>query len=383
MCHRFPARWSRALQSDPLPFDYRFVRRTDRWPAVRPAARSFLRPGPKRLQTKGRYGRGKLGASCQGWAARSIRALAHKVSWPAYETQELRIARRMTDGSRKAFADLQWEADVLRLGDLVFRLQHFRNPAEENPEELCLYKLEGLMDEYRDLFERKHAGFQTEHLLELGIWEGGSVALWNELLAPTIHVAVDLRKQSREGAFDRYLGSRRDDRRIVPIWSFDQADAAGLRRLVVTYFGGTLDLVIDDASHLYDASRGSFETLFPFVRAGGLYIIEDWAWAHWKDFQGADHLWAAERPLAQLIHECVEATGSSTGLISSVAVYHGFVAIERGPRAVSTPVSFSLAQHISRRAETTRPSTRARIMALRRRLATLRRGWSTHLKHLG
>jgi hypothetical protein len=37
-----------------------------------------------------------------------------------------------------------------------------------------------------------------------------------------------------------------------------------------------LDLVIDDASHLYGPSLATFETLFPALREGGLYVLEDW-----------------------------------------------------------------------------------------------------------
>ena len=41
-----------------------------------------------------------------------------------------------------------------------------------------------------------------------------------------------------------------------------------------------LDLVVDDASHLYEPSRASFEVLFPRLRRGGIYVIEDWSCQH-------------------------------------------------------------------------------------------------------
>ena len=56
-------------------------------------------------------------------------------------------------------------------------------------------------------------------------------------------------------------------------------DAPVLARRVDAAFGNRpLDLVMDDASHLGPQTRASFETLFPRLRAGGLYIIEDWSW---------------------------------------------------------------------------------------------------------
>ena len=63
----------------------------------------------------------------------------------------------------------------------------------------------------------------------------------------------------------------------------DQADRAGSPRSSSEAFGDQpLDLVIDDCSHLYEATRASFNELFPRLRPGGLYWIEDWPWAHEK-----------------------------------------------------------------------------------------------------
>ena len=42
-----------------------------------------------------------------------------------------------------------------------------------------------------------------------------------------------------------------------------------------------IDLVVDDASHLYEQTKATFAMLFPLVRPGGNYVIEDWSWAHW------------------------------------------------------------------------------------------------------
>lgn len=40
----------------------------------------------------------------------------------------------------------------------------------------------------------------------------------------------------------------------------------------------SLDLVIDDASHLLTPSTATFNPLFPCPRPGGLHVIEDWSW---------------------------------------------------------------------------------------------------------
>ena len=39
---------------------------------------------------------------------------------------------------------------------------------------------------------------------------------------------------------------------------------------------GEFDIIIDDGSHYMDDQQCSFITLFPFVKSGGMYIIEDY-----------------------------------------------------------------------------------------------------------
>ena len=55
------------------------------------------------------------------------------------------------------------------------------------------------------------------------------------------------------------------------------AHTARLAEIVDEAFGDEpLDLVVDDCSHRYKPSRASFNELFPRLRPGGVYVIEDW-----------------------------------------------------------------------------------------------------------
>jgi hypothetical protein len=64
----------------------------------------------------------------------------------------------------------------------------------------------------------------------------------------------------------------------------DQSDQAFLARLAASY--GPFDLIVDDGSHIGRHQRASFTTLFPAVRPGGLYVIEDLHTAYWEDWEG-------------------------------------------------------------------------------------------------
>jgi hypothetical protein len=131
---------------------------------------------------------------------------------------------------------------------------------------------------------------------------------------------------------------------------------------VKTEFSGPLDLIIDDASHMYGLTKTSFETLFPLLRPGGLYIIEDWAWGHWQEFQAQDHPWAKETPLTKLVFELVETIGTGRAnsshhpLIANLAIFQGFTGVEHGGFDMAGSTNFRLEDFISRRPELSQPS---------------------------
>jgi hypothetical protein len=132
---------------------------------------------------------------------------------------------------------------------------------------------------------------------------------------------------NRQGATDR----------LKTYWGIDQGDRAALCEIVGREFDGPIDLVIDDASHVYGPTRASFETLFPYLRQGGLYIIEDWQWSYSEHPPAS---LADEQPVAALVHELLDAVGrrgtdaaqaSREKLpVKSVTVVPHFAAVERG-----------------------------------------------------
>lgn len=49
---------------------------------------------------------------------------------------------------------------------------------------------------------------------------------------------------------------------------------------------GQLDIIIDDGSHINEHVIETFKLLFPKVKDGGIYIIEDMQTSYWEDFGG-------------------------------------------------------------------------------------------------
>ena len=134
--------------------------------------------------------------------------------------------------------------------------------------------------QYRDLLD----DLAPEAIFELGIAEGGSTALTALVAEPRKLVAIDNETQPLR-ALEDFVARHGLTEVVRSYWDTSQGDADRLREIVHAEFAGDpLDLVIDDASHQLALTRSSFDTLFPFLRPGGLYVIEDWNHDHvWYD----------------------------------------------------------------------------------------------------
>lgn len=181
---------------------------------------------------------------------------------------------------------------------------------------------------------------QPRRIVDLGIFKGGSVVLLNEVFQPEKLVAIEL--------FDRYLDPLRDyianktpEGRIKIYPGINQANQARLNAICDEEFGTEpIDLVIDDASHFLHETRESFRAIFPRLRKGGLYVIEDWGWAHWEGDQwqrdGGGSYFGKKPPLTSLIMEMVLLAASSPRLVSNVWVERTVTYVCRGDQALDS-----------------------------------------------
>ncbi len=222
---------------------------------------------------------------------------------------------------------------------------------ESTPTRFFIVKSKPLVDRYLDLCER----FRGSRIVELGIAEGGSTALLALAAAPAALVTVDLEEERLE-ALDAFVADRHLEGSVFTHYGVDQADRARLGELVDHDLAGhPIDLVIDDCSHAHDPTRSSFETLFPRLRPGGLYVIEDWNADHLMRAAVADALRAElasgeealrasireamagaapqERraPLTQLAIEFMLARAQSGDVVDEVVVDEFWITVRRGP----------------------------------------------------
>jgi SAM-dependent methyltransferase len=247
------------------------------------------------------------------------------------------------------FDRLVWESDaVARLDDLAFRIEQVTaGGGALGLDDGCftLGKTRPHLEEYRRYWSSR-PDFEPSNVFELGIFDGGSVALWFELFQPRMHVGVDLATDRDTRYFERYVRSRGLEDRIAAHWGTDQSDKDRLWEIVREEFDAPLDLVIDDACHLYRPTRSSLEALFPLLRPGGLYVIEDWAWGHWLQLDPPRHPDVHANALTRLVGELTAVLGTAEGVVEGIDARRGFVVIERGPAELEQR-GFTLDRHVA------------------------------------
>lgn len=84
-------------------------------------------------------------------------------------------------------------------------------------------------------------------------------------------------------SLDIYDKSCFDERRIK-IFQGNQTDANLLDRIIGQI--GEPDIIIDDGSHINKHVIKTFEILFPQLKTGGIYVIEDTQTSYWPDYGG-------------------------------------------------------------------------------------------------
>jgi len=219
-----------------------------------------------------------------------------------------------------------------------------------------------LIDAYGRLVEHE----QPRRIIELGICTGGSTALLALLADPEKLVALELDDEPIATLSD-FIEQRGLRDRIRPFYGVDQADRARLTEIFAAEFGDApIDLVIDDASHLFNETRASFEIIFPRVRPGGSYIIEDWRAHHEyadavarvareatttppREYPVLDDLARVlqigqpgrQHPLSRLLVELVLARGSSGQAVAEIVVDGHWILARRGPADLD-PTTFQL-----------------------------------------
>jgi len=130
--------------------------------------------------------------------------------------------------------------------------------------------------DYLPIYERFFATYRgtAVTMIEIGVSEGGSLDMWRAYFGDNATIfGIDIEPS---------CATKVDPPNQVRIGS--QSDEAFLKSVIEET--GAPDIVLDDGSHIADDQIASFRFLWPELKDGGLYMIEDTHTAYWPQFGG-------------------------------------------------------------------------------------------------
>lgn len=118
--------------------------------------------------------------------------------------------------------------------------------------------------------------YTAKKVVEIGVNRGGSIRTWQKFFPNATIYGADIRNKT--------LANIRGLDRVVP-FHLDQSKAEDLARLAAE---GPFDVFIDDGSHIWSHQIATFETIWPSIAPGGVYVLEDTctSYDHWLDTEG-------------------------------------------------------------------------------------------------
>lgn len=222
-------------------------------------------------------------------------------------------------------ADVEWVDDMtVQCRGIQLQLTRGFHVPKSTDDVITLFKDPQFLRGYIDSLD----GFSVNNMVEVGIWDGGSAVFFWNLLKPKKLCCIELKDSAEK--LTSYIDREELSDSFRVFFEVDQADKQRINEIMgAEYAGDPLDLIVDDASHLYAPSRATFEVLFPLLRPGGLYFLEDWkANLIFPRLGGGES--DDSPPLHQLVHELLDLSMHKPGVISSINCFHNFVILERG-----------------------------------------------------
>jgi len=128
---------------------------------------------------------------------------------------------------------------------------------------------------YFEIYERHLEKYRNTsvNVLEIGVQCGGSLQMWKKYFGTNskiVGIDIDENCKFTEEQINVEIG--------------DQSDTTFLEKILSEY--GQFDVIIDDGSHVQSDVLNSFFFLYPTLKRGGTYIIEDTHTAYFKSYQG-------------------------------------------------------------------------------------------------
>ena len=127
----------------------------------------------------------------------------------------------------------------------------------------------------------------VRRVLEIGVHKGQGMLMWQEYFPNADIYGIEVFEPNNLWKAPEGPSYTEADTRIH-VMVGHAGKQEDLDKLIDN-FGGDFDIIIDDGGHLSDQQQFSMGYLFPFLKSGGIYIIEDLkAPNHGPDYMGSE-----------------------------------------------------------------------------------------------
>ena len=141
------------------------------------------------------------------------------------------------------------------------------------------YKTDKWKEHYyvQEVYEYEFAPYRNKEInfLEIGILAGESMKLWSDYFVNAKNV-IGMDTFERVGFEEEKVRESLKDY-DVELWNMNSISGDQVRYTAFSdkYKKDGLDIVIDDGHHFYESQIKTYQRFSPFMKKGGIYIVED------------------------------------------------------------------------------------------------------------
>ena len=185
---------------------------------------------------------------------------------------------------------------------------------------------------YFDIYERHFERFRGKQpvMLEIGVAGGGSLTMWKEYFG----------KDCKVIGIDIDPSCKQHETEDIEVFIGDQKDSSLIASVVAKY--PTIDIVLDDGSHVSPDMIETFNLLYRRVSPNGVYLVEDTHTNYWKEWKWSGGLQKSDTFMEfsknkideiNAVHTkgALQAT-EFTAITDSITFYDSIVVFEKRPQ---------------------------------------------------
>jgi hypothetical protein len=227
-------------------------------------------------------------------------------------------------------------ADAVRLPDSPRqRAAWLREMGWQHPERITIpenipdnaFETDKIIQQYMPVYEAiaRELG-PAARVCEAGVWQGGSLATWKVLFPDGLIAGVDIDPRCHWPDGTVRIVCAQEDEALPGLLAEHSPD---------------WDLIIDDASHEGWRSRLTLRHLWPVVRPGGYYVVEDWFYGWHEGQAGKYNMVDFAKELLDLLH------GSPGQEVEEIRYRYGMAILKKAPSGWNEPVSMVTLENLS------------------------------------